>query len=56
MTNGMAVRVMSQDGKRVLFIGSFRYQRDGVVRVFRCGHTTLVPAAQVLPLKGGLSR
>ena len=39
----------------VLFIGSYRYERDGQVRVYACGRKTLVAVAQVLPLKGGLS-
>jgi hypothetical protein len=51
MSNGEAVKVMSQDGKRLLFIGSYRYERDGQVRVFRMGHTTLVEASRVKPLK-----
>ena len=51
MTLGMSVRVMSRDLKRVLFIGSYRYERNGQVRVYACGRTTLVAVAQVLPLK-----
>lgn len=52
MANGEAVRVMSEDGKRVLFIGSVRRTCDGQVAVFRMGSTTVVPASRVLPLKG----
>ena len=51
MNSGTLVRVMSKDGKRLLFIGEYRYERGGKVRVFRMGHVTEVEPSQVKPLR-----
>jgi hypothetical protein len=50
MTNGTAVKVVSKDGKRILFFGTYHWTRDGLARVYRRGHVTLVAEAQVKPV------
>jgi hypothetical protein len=48
MTNGSIVWVTNRAGRR-LFLGTFHWSKDGIARIYRRGHVTLVDEALVVP-------